>query len=244
MINVKRIRLKEIAILVFGILSSLFFSGSSHLFVIGIIIWINVFIYLRRNKIYLFIFMLCTPWLFIPTKCFIKGCNNYLNGNALIFNNKTFPADYRIDRETRVPVPFQGCMRPMYYGLMTIGNDTGVKFCTSIFGYQTNAYTGIYPDSDSVKSLISNYDTIRVKRKNGKYRFESIENKLIAEFPLQTFNQYEYFDFGTHPDSILKGKVIDEKCLIFMPFDYDNTCHRMPIHLVAIKEEKLLCIYR
>lgn len=203
----------------------------------GFLAWIGILIYLIRKRSVLRWYFIFSAWLFVPGCSFLSGTADYIRGTASIKSIGGPMTYHGIDQETRATCTSSGCMVVGYEPFVFLANNAAVRLWTNLFGYQRNAYTGVFPTEDEAYEMVKTTDNIVVTKTDTWFRFATPGQEVKVD----TIEFKRFHWAPAHLDTV-KGKVLNNECLLFQQADHDVRGNDL-IYLADIKGNKILTVY-
>jgi hypothetical protein len=204
----------------------------------GLVIWIAILIYLIVKKSRLWLYLIFSAWIFVPSFSFLSGTVRYFSGTAFL-QGVGGPMTYHgIDRETRVRSVSSGCIFVGFEPFVFPPNNAAIRLWTNLFGYQTGAYSGVFPTENEAKEIIESGDKIIASQIGKYYQFTSHDQLVRVE--TSDFRRLRYSKASI--DTVV-GKVINNECFVFQQIGVNEIDEKKPIYLVDINRGKLLNQY-
>lgn len=201
----------------------------------GLVAWIGILIYLIIKRSKLTGYILLSAWLFVPSCSFLRGTVRYATGSATILGVGGPILYDGIDQETRVPTLSSGCIFVGYEPFVFPANNSAIKLCTDLFGFQRGAYTGVFPTEKEAKEILASGDTIVVKQVDTLFQFNTHGQVVSLDFSDLHRSTFE-------TDDTVLGKTITNECFVFRKL-YKEEEQTEEIYIVDIHNKKIVEIY-
>lgn len=202
----------------------------------SLLFWIAALIYLFFKKSnYKWFLLLASTWTIVPVWSCTVACMQYAQGRAEIKSfglpDKEF---FNLDPEVRTWRQTTGCIVLGFEPFTQLPNNLTVRLLTSFFGFQKNAYKGVYPTKQQAKDLISKANPVTVWGQDRVYKC-NYKNQLLT-LRISHFEDLYPLDNCT----MAKAVVINNECLL-LGLQTDTT--RQMIFLVDKDNEYVFARY-
>lgn len=176
----------------------------------SLLFWIAALIYLFFNKSnYKWFLLLASTWTIAPVWSSVVACMQYAQGRAVIKSfglpGKEF---FNLDPDLRAWNQTSGCIVTGFEPFTQLPNNLTVRFLTSLFGVQKNAYKGVYPTKQQAKDLISKGEPVTVWEQDHIYRC-NYKNQPLT---LRVSNAGDLYELNNC--TMAKAAVVNNECLV------------------------------
>lgn len=226
------------AMTIIGIIISWFTFWIFLLSPFGLLAWILILLFLLYKRTRVKRYILLSAWVSVPILSFIVGTYSYFNGTAELKGIGGPNLYHGIDKETRLSSFSSGCIFIGFEPFIYISNNSAVRLCTKLFGFQKGAYKGYFPTVEEASNISIKGDTIDVNHVNNYLQFRIRDKTVLLDTSDLKLYRINSFDFNQ-----VKATVINNECLIAQNISetYDKR-HRYII--VDIEKERLIQVYR
>lgn len=204
----------------------------------GLIFWLGILIYLVRNHAPLKGYLALSAWLFVPVLSFLVGTGLYATGRAATLRMGMPERYLGINRETRTASIHSGCIPVGFEPFVFPANNAAVGLWTNLFGFQRDAYSGVFPTRGEAQEIVKLADTITVERTEKFLKF-NVDERTVMVDTLAVFTD----DAPSETFDRVVGKMIKNECFIFQRLKAGTRKDLNLIYIVDINKGKLLEAY-